>query len=144
MINVASGDSASVGRGRTVKMQSLRQVFESLRVSRVARFIASGNVIFEATTPFWTRIGQGAPLLFRFKTVPPVFGEAGDGARDLDQGEDQGASLRVEDVVVVFDDLLRHLEDPYEPRLIRIRSRCDRVARVGDGLIVHTIPFANR
>jgi uncharacterized protein (DUF1697 family) len=50
MINVASGDSASVGRGRTVKMQSLRQVFESLGVSRVATFIASENVIFEATT----------------------------------------------------------------------------------------------
>ena len=40
----------NVGRGRTVKMQSLRQVFESLGLSRVATFIASGNVIFEATT----------------------------------------------------------------------------------------------
>jgi uncharacterized protein (DUF1697 family) len=40
----------NVGRGRTVKMQSLRQVFESLGFSRVATFIASGNVIFEATT----------------------------------------------------------------------------------------------
>ena len=40
----------NVGRGRTVKMQSLRQVFESLGLSRVATFIASGNVIFDATT----------------------------------------------------------------------------------------------
>jgi uncharacterized protein (DUF1697 family) len=38
----------NVGGGRTVKMQSLRQVFESLGFSRVATFIASGNVIFEA------------------------------------------------------------------------------------------------
>ena len=40
----------NVGRGRTVKMQSLRRVFESLGLSRVATFIASGNVVFEATT----------------------------------------------------------------------------------------------
>jgi uncharacterized protein (DUF1697 family) len=40
----------NVGRGRTVKMQSLRQVFESLGLSRVATFIASGNVIFETMT----------------------------------------------------------------------------------------------
>jgi len=40
----------NAGRGRTVKMQSLRQVFESLGFSRVVTFIASGNVIFETTT----------------------------------------------------------------------------------------------
>jgi uncharacterized protein (DUF1697 family) len=40
----------NVGGGRTVKMQSLRQVFESLGFSNVATFIASGNVVFEATT----------------------------------------------------------------------------------------------
>jgi uncharacterized protein (DUF1697 family) len=40
----------NVGRGRTVKMQSLRRVFESLGFCRVATFIASGNVIFETTT----------------------------------------------------------------------------------------------
>jgi uncharacterized protein (DUF1697 family) len=40
----------NVGRGRTVKMQSLRQVFESLGFCRVATFIASGNVIFETMT----------------------------------------------------------------------------------------------
>src|SRR5215470_521360 len=40
----------NVGRGRTVKMQSLRQVFESLGFSMVETFIASGNVIFETKT----------------------------------------------------------------------------------------------
>jgi uncharacterized protein (DUF1697 family) len=40
----------NVGGGRTVKMQSLREVFESLGFSRVATFIASGNVVFETTT----------------------------------------------------------------------------------------------
>jgi uncharacterized protein (DUF1697 family) len=40
----------NVGGGRTVRMQLLRQVFESLGFSSVATFIASGNVIFEATT----------------------------------------------------------------------------------------------
>ena len=40
----------NVGRGRTVKMQSLRQVFESLGFFGVATFIASGNVIFETKT----------------------------------------------------------------------------------------------
>jgi uncharacterized protein (DUF1697 family) len=40
----------NVGGGRTVKMQSLRQVFESLGFSKVATFIASGNVVFETTT----------------------------------------------------------------------------------------------
>src|SRR4029453_7426356 len=40
----------NVGRGRTVKMQSLRRVFESLGFCKVATFIASGNVIFETTT----------------------------------------------------------------------------------------------
>ena len=39
----------NVGGGRTVKMQSLRQVFESLGFSKVATFIASGNVVFETT-----------------------------------------------------------------------------------------------
>ena len=40
----------NVGGGRTVKMQSLRQVFESLAFSGVTTFIASGNVVFETTT----------------------------------------------------------------------------------------------
>jgi len=40
----------NVGRGRTVKMESLRQLFESLGFAKVATFIASGNVVFEATT----------------------------------------------------------------------------------------------
>jgi uncharacterized protein (DUF1697 family) len=40
----------NVGGGRTVKMQSLREVFESLGFSRVTTFIASGNVVFETTT----------------------------------------------------------------------------------------------
>ncbi len=40
----------NVGGGRTVKMQSLRQVFESLGFSKVATFIASGNVVFETRT----------------------------------------------------------------------------------------------
>src|SRR5215471_13061771 len=40
----------NVGGARTVKMQSLRRVFESLGFCRVATFIASGNVIFETTT----------------------------------------------------------------------------------------------
>jgi uncharacterized protein (DUF1697 family) len=39
----------NVGRGRTVKMQSLRQVFDSLGFSGVITFIASGNVIFTTT-----------------------------------------------------------------------------------------------
>jgi uncharacterized protein (DUF1697 family) len=39
----------NVGRGRTVKMQSLRQVFDSLGFYRVVTFIASGNVIFTTT-----------------------------------------------------------------------------------------------
>jgi uncharacterized protein (DUF1697 family) len=40
----------NVGGGRTVKMQSLRQVFESLGFSRVTTFIASGNVVFVTRT----------------------------------------------------------------------------------------------
>jgi uncharacterized protein (DUF1697 family) len=40
----------NVGGGRSVKMQSLRQAFESLGFSKVATFIASGNVVFETTT----------------------------------------------------------------------------------------------
>jgi uncharacterized protein (DUF1697 family) len=40
----------NVGGGRTVKMQSLREVFEALGFSRVATFIASGNVVFETRT----------------------------------------------------------------------------------------------
>src|SRR4030095_14898286 len=40
----------NVGGGRTVKIQSFRAVFESLGFSRVATFIASGNVVFETTT----------------------------------------------------------------------------------------------
>jgi uncharacterized protein (DUF1697 family) len=39
----------NVGRGRTVKMDTLRRLFETLGVSRVATFIGSGNVVFETT-----------------------------------------------------------------------------------------------
>jgi uncharacterized protein (DUF1697 family) len=37
------------GGGRTIKMKSLRQPFESLGFSKVATFMASGNVVFEMT-----------------------------------------------------------------------------------------------
>lgn len=37
----------NVGAARTIKMKSLRQIFESLGFSNIATFIASGNVIFE-------------------------------------------------------------------------------------------------
>jgi uncharacterized protein (DUF1697 family) len=40
----------NAGPSRTVKMESLRQLFESLGFSKVATFIASGNIVFEATT----------------------------------------------------------------------------------------------
>lgn len=36
--------------GHVVKMDRLRQVFESLAFSNVETFIASGNVIFESTS----------------------------------------------------------------------------------------------
>lgn len=39
----------NAGRGRTVKMEVLRQAFEALGFSGVSTFQASGNVIFEAT-----------------------------------------------------------------------------------------------
>jgi uncharacterized protein (DUF1697 family) len=34
--------------GRVIRMQELKQIFESLRFSNVETFIASGNVVFEA------------------------------------------------------------------------------------------------
>ena len=40
----------NVGGGRTLKMNTLRQLFESLGFSNVVSFIASGNVIFETRT----------------------------------------------------------------------------------------------
>ena len=40
----------NVGRGRTIRMEVLRQLFESIGFLNVATFIASGNVVFEATT----------------------------------------------------------------------------------------------
>jgi uncharacterized protein (DUF1697 family) len=40
----------NVGRGRTVKMEFVRELFELLGFAKVATFIASGNVMFEATT----------------------------------------------------------------------------------------------
>ncbi len=39
--------AVNAGRGRTVKMKVLREVFESLNLSGVATFLASGNVVFE-------------------------------------------------------------------------------------------------
>lgn len=38
----------NAGKGRTVKMKPLRQLFGSLGFSNVATFAASGNVVFEA------------------------------------------------------------------------------------------------
>lgn len=40
----------NVGGHNTVKMDSLRRLFESLGFSNVETFIASGNVVFEATS----------------------------------------------------------------------------------------------
>ncbi len=40
----------NVGGARTVKMETLRQLFQSLGFSGVATFIASGNVVFDTTT----------------------------------------------------------------------------------------------
>ncbi len=40
----------NVGNGRTVRMDSLHQLFESLGFSGVETFIASGNVVFETRT----------------------------------------------------------------------------------------------
>lgn len=40
----------NVGGPRTIKMQVLREIFESLAFSQVETFIASGNVLFETTT----------------------------------------------------------------------------------------------
>lgn len=37
----------NAGPGRTVKMDSIRQVFEALRFSEVSTFLATGNVVFE-------------------------------------------------------------------------------------------------
>jgi uncharacterized protein (DUF1697 family) len=37
----------NAGKGRTAKMKPLRQVFESLRFTKVATYAATGNVIFE-------------------------------------------------------------------------------------------------
>src|ERR1700730_10808722 len=37
----------NAGRGRTVRMKVLREVFESLTFSGVATWLASGNVVFE-------------------------------------------------------------------------------------------------
>ncbi len=49
--------------GHTVKMDYLRQVFESFGLSGVETFIASGNVVFEAPTAdaraLDEQIGQG-------------------------------------------------------------------------------------
>jgi uncharacterized protein (DUF1697 family) len=48
----------NVGGRRTVKMDFLRQLFESLGFSNVETFIASGNVVFETTA-------KNAPTLAR-------------------------------------------------------------------------------
>ncbi len=37
----------NAGRGRSIKMETLRRVFESLGFSNVESFIASGNIVFE-------------------------------------------------------------------------------------------------
>ena len=40
----------NVGGHNTVKMDFLRQLFESLGFSNVETFIASGNIVFETTS----------------------------------------------------------------------------------------------
>ena len=40
----------NVGRGRSVRMDILRRLFESLGLSNVEMFIASGNVVFDTRT----------------------------------------------------------------------------------------------
>jgi uncharacterized protein (DUF1697 family) len=60
----------NVGGGRTVKMQSLRQIFESLGFLNVATFIASGNVVFE------TKIERALKAALGYKLHTFVRGEA--------------------------------------------------------------------
>ncbi len=59
--------------GRTVKMDELRRVFESLGLTRVETFIASGNVIFDAgkTPNLKTKIESALHNAFGFDV--PVF-----------------------------------------------------------------------
>ncbi len=40
----------NVGGSRTLKMDTLRQLFESIGLAKVETFIASGNVVFETTS----------------------------------------------------------------------------------------------
>ena len=67
----------NVGRGRVVKMDVLRKVFESLGFSGVATFIASGNVAFETRAKnigmlerkiekkLWEALGYDVPVFIR-------------------------------------------------------------------------------
>lgn len=80
----------------------------------------------------------------RLEAAGPVFGEAGHRTRDLDQREDQRASLRVEDVVVVLDHLRRHLEDPHQLERVGVASRSDHVVGVRHRFVVHADALPDR
>jgi uncharacterized protein (DUF1697 family) len=59
--------------GHTVKMEQLRQIFESLGLTGVETFIASGNIIFdanpEAARALETRIAIGLEAALGYKVV---------------------------------------------------------------------------
>ena len=76
--NVAFLRAINVG-GHTVKMEYLRQLFESFGFSRVETFIASGNVIFETTS----------------KSIPGLEKKIASGLRDA-LGYEVAAFIRTE------------------------------------------------
>jgi uncharacterized protein (DUF1697 family) len=89
--------------GRTIKMDELKRVFESMALANVRTFIASGNVIFETsiagTGRMETLIESGLQQAFKYpiatfvRTAPEIIAAAGQApytARDL-----EGAGLYV-------------------------------------------------
>jgi uncharacterized protein (DUF1697 family) len=66
--------------GHTVKMDALRQLFESLGFSNVETFIASGNVIFETTSKdnkaLEGRIGKKLKEALGYEVVPFIRSDA--------------------------------------------------------------------
>ena len=116
----------NVGGGRTVKMESLRQVFKSLGFSGVETFIASGNVVFEATTEntktLEGKIEESLQEALGYEVATFVRTEA-ELAQVVDYRPFQQSEVGVAEVNIIF--LKDPLDEALRQNVIALRTATD-------------------
>jgi uncharacterized protein (DUF1697 family) len=118
--------------GRTIKMDQLKRVFESMSLANVQTFIASGNVIFEtalgSTGEIETLIESGLQKAFKYP-IPTFVRTAAEMIAAAEQAPYTAGDLETAGLYVTF---LKAAPDAGMTRkLLAMRTRDDDFAVIG-------------